>query len=138
MFAVATSETMRSPEDLKILLAEDNVVNQRLMKLILSQLKVTVDVASDGKEAFEMYQQKAYDLIFMDVKMPVMDGMESTKLIREFEQTSGSSHQSLIVALTGSEIDEHKDECFEIGMDGFIEKPIRIEMLQKYISRLTE
>lgn len=129
---------MRSPEDLKILLAEDNPVNQRLMKLILSQLKMKVDVASNGKEAYEMYQQKTYDLIFMDVQMPVLDGVESTKLIREFEQTSGSLHRALIVALTGSEIDEHKDSCFEIGMDDFIEKPIRIEMLHKYISRLIE
>jgi len=131
-------KNMRSPEDLKILLAEDNVVNQRLMKLILSQLKMKVDVASDGKKAFEMYQKKAYDLIFMDVQMPVLDGVESTKLIRKYEQTSGSLHRALIVALTGSEIDEHKDLCFEIGMDGFIEKPIRSEMLQKYISRLIE
>lgn len=129
---------MRSPESLKILLAEDNPVNQRLMKLILSQLKMNVDVASNGKEAFEMYQQKKYDLIFMDVHMPVLDGVESTKLIREFEQTCGSSHRALIVALTGSEIDDHKDSCFKIGMDDFIEKPIRIEMLHKYISILIE
>lgn len=129
---------MRPPESLKILLAEDNPVNQRLMKLILSQLKVKVDVASNGKEAFEMYQQKSYDLILMDVQMPVLNGVESTKLIREFEQTSGSLHRALIVALTGSDVDEHKDLCFEIGMDGFIEKPIRIEMLQKYISKLIE
>jgi len=129
---------MRSPEDLKILLAEDNVVNQRLMKLILSKLKIKVDVAANGKEAFEMYQQKAYDLIFMDVQMPVLDGVESTKMIREFEQTSGSLHRVLIVALTGSELAENKDMCLEIGMDGFIEKPIRIETLHKYISRLVE
>jgi CheY-like chemotaxis protein len=129
---------MRSPEDFKILLAEDNTVNQRLMKLMLSQLKMKVDIASDGKEAFEMYQQKAYDLVFMDVQMPVMDGVESTKLIREFEQASGSSHRATIVALTGSEIDEHKDMCLEIGMDGFIEKPIRIEKLQKFISGFIE
>jgi len=135
---LANSENMRSPEDLKILLAEDNVVNQRLMKLMLSQLKLKVDIASDGKEAFEMYQQKAYDLIFMDIQMPVLDGLESTKLIREFEQASGSLQRALIIALTGSEIDEHKDSCFEIGMDGFIEKPIRIEMLQKYFARLIE
>ena len=129
---------MRSPECLKILLAEDNSVNQRLMALILSQLRMKIDIASDGKEAFEMYQQKAYDLIFMDVQMPVMDGLESTKLIREFEQSSGTLHRALIVALTGSELAENKDLCLEIGMDDFIEKPIRVEMLQKYISKLVE
>jgi len=129
---------MRSPEDLKILLAEDNTVNQRLVTLILSQLGMKIDVASDGKEAFEMYQQKAYDLIFMDVQMPVMDGLESTKLIREFEQASGTLQRVIIVALTGSELAENKNLCLEIGMDDFIEKPIRIEMLHKCISKLIE
>lgn len=97
-----------------------------------------IDIASDGKEAFEMYQRKAYDLIFMDVQMPVMDGLESTKLIREFEQSSGTLHRALIVALTGSELEENKDLCLEIGMDDFIEKPIRVEMIHKYISKLVE
>jgi len=129
---------MRSPEDLKILLAEDNLVNQRLMTLILSQLRIKIDIASDGKEAFEMYQQKAYDLIFMDVQMPVMDGLESTKLIREFEKSSGTLHRALIVALTGSELEENKDLCLEIGMDDFIEKPIRVEMIHRYISKFVE
>jgi len=129
---------MRSSEDLKVLLAEDNAVNQRLMKLIFNQLKLNVDIASNGKKAFEMYQQKAYDLIFMDVQMPVMDGLESTKLIREFEQSSETSHRALIIALTGSELSENKDICSECGMDDFIEKPIRAEKLHKYISRLTE
>jgi CheY-like chemotaxis protein len=129
---------MRSPECLKILLAEDNSVNQRLMTLILSQLRMKIDIASDGKEAFEMYQRKAYDLIFMDVQMPVMDGLESTKLIREFEQSSGTLHRALIVALTGSELEENKDLCLEIGMDDFIEKPIRVEMIHRYISKFVE
>lgn len=129
---------MRSTEDLKVLLAEDNAVNQRLMKLIFNQMKINVDIASNGKKAFEMYRQKKYDLIFMDVQMPVMDGLESTKLIREFEQKSGSIDRALIIALTGSELLENKDLCSDCGMDDFIEKPIRAEMLQKYISRLIE
>ena len=129
---------MRSTEDLKVLLAEDNAVNQRLMKLIFNQMKINVDIASNGKKAFEMHLQKKYDLIFMDVQMPVMDGLESTKLIREFEQTSGTFHRALIIALTGSEFSENKDLCSDCGMDDFIEKPIRVEMLLKYISRLVE
>ena len=129
---------MKYLKDIEILLVDDNKVNQRLMKLTLSQLVVKVDVASDGKEAFEMYQQKSYDLIFMDVQMPVMDGLESAKLIREFEKNSGASQRVLIVALTGSELTENKDACLEAGMDDFIEKPIRVEMMQKYISKLAE
>jgi CheY-like chemotaxis protein len=129
---------MKSAEDLKVLLAEDNAVNQRLMMLIFSQLKVNVDIASDGKKAFEMYQQKAYDLIFMDVQMPVLNGVESTKLIREFERTSGSLNRALIIALSGSELVGNVDLCSEIGWDDFIEKPIRVEILHKHISKLTE
>ena len=129
---------MRSPEDLKVLLAEDNVVNQRMMKLIFSKLKVNVDIADDGKIAFEMYQNKAYDLIFMDVQMPVLDGVESTKLIREYEKTSGSLNKALIIALSGSELSQNMDLCSEIGWDDFIEKPVRVEILHKYISKLIE
>jgi CheY-like chemotaxis protein len=129
---------MKYLNDIEILLVDDNRVNQRLMTLTLLQLAVKVDIASDGKEAFEMYQRKAYDLIFMDVQMPVMDGLESTKLIREFEQSSGTLHRALIVALTGSELEENKDLCLEIGMDDFIEKPIRVEMIHRYISKFVE
>jgi two-component system, sensor histidine kinase and response regulator len=129
---------MKSAEDLKVLLAEDNAVNQRLMMLLFNQLKVNVDIASDGKKAFEMYQQKAYDLIFMDVQMPVLNGVESTKLIREFERTSGSLNRALIIALSGSELLGNVDLCSEIGWDDFIEKPIRVEILHKHISKLTE
>ena len=66
------------------------------------------DVSSDGKEAFEMYQKKAYDLIFMDLQMPVMGGLESTKLIRAFENDSESLKRATIIALTGSELQENR------------------------------
>jgi CheY-like chemotaxis protein len=127
---------MKILKDLKILLVDDNRVNQRIALLIFGQMQLKCDIASDGKEAFEMVQQKEYDLIFMDMQMPVMDGLESTKLIRAFEKDSETLHQSIIVALTGSELAENKDVCLEIGMNDFIEKPIRIESIQKYISIL--
>lgn len=133
-----TQLDMGLPKDFKILLAEDNQINQRLAILIFSQLGLKCDIASDGKEAFEMYQIKGHDLIFMDMNMPVMGGLESTKLIRAFEKDSGTLHRAIIVALTGSEPAENKDKCFEVGMDDFIEKPIRIERLHKYISKLIE
>jgi len=119
-----------------ILLVDDNKVNQRLAILIFKQIGFACDIASEGKEAFEKYQQKRYDLIFMDIQMPVMDGMESTQLIRAFEKDSETLHRVKIVALTGSELSERKDACLEIGMDDFIEKPIRAESLREYISKL--
>lgn len=123
-------------KDLKIMLVDDNKVNQRLAMLIFRQIGFTCDIASDGKEAFEMYQQKAYDLIFMDIQMPVMDGLESTQLIRVFEKESETLHRAIIVALSGSELEENKNVCLEVGMDDFIEKPIRVESLREYISKL--
>jgi CheY-like chemotaxis protein len=134
----STDIDMEILKDLKILLVDDNKVNQRLGILIFSQLGLKCDVASDGKEALEMVQQKEYDLIFMDMQMPVMDGLESTKLIRAFEKDSETLHRALIIALTGSELIENKEACLEVGMDDFIEKPIRAEKLNKFVSRLIQ
>lgn len=125
-------------KDLKILLVDDNKINQRVAKLTFSQVGLKCDIASDGKEAFEMHQIKLYDLIFMDMQMPVMNGLESTILIREFERDSETLHRAIIVALTGSELAENKESCISVGMDDFIEKPIRIEWLLKYVSTVTK
>jgi len=123
-------------KDPKIMLVDDNKVNQRLAMLIFRQIGFSCDIASDGMEAFEMYKQKRYDLIFMDIQMPVMDGLESTQLIRAFEKDSEPLHRAIIVALSGSDLTENKDACLEVGMDDFIEKPIRVESLREYISKL--
>jgi len=128
-------EILKEP---KILLVDDNKVNQRLAILIFHQIGFQCDVASDGKEAFEMVQQKRYDLIFMDLQMPVMDGLESTKLIRAFEADSKTLHRTIIIALSGSELQENKEECLKVGMDDFIEKPIRAEKLNKFVSQLVQ
>lgn len=134
----STKIDMEILKDLKILVVDDNKVNQRLAILVFSQIGLKCDIASDGKEALEMYQQKEYDLIFMDVQMPVMDGLESTKLIRAFEKDSETLHRALIIALTGSELIENKETCFEVGMDDFIEKPIRAENLNTFVSQLVQ
>ena len=125
-------------KDLKILVVDDNEVNQRLAILIFRKMGFKCDVSSDGKEAFEMYQKKAYDLIFMDLQMPVMDGLESTKLIRAFENDSESLKRATIIALTGSELQENRESCIEVGMDDFIEKPMRVETLNKFIHPLVK
>ena len=125
-------------KDLKILVVDDNKVNQRLAILLFRQIGFVCDVASDGKEAFELYQQKNYNLIFMDLQMPVMDGLESTKLIRAYESEAETIHRAKIIALTGSELMENKETCLEAGMDDFIEKPIRAEKLNKFVSQLAQ
>lgn len=121
-------------KDQQILLVDDSRINQRLAKLIFSQMGLKCDIASNGMEAFEMYQVKLYDVIFMDIQMPILNGLESSKLIRKYEKDSGSTHRAVIVALSGSELAENKETCIEFGMDGFIEKPIRVESLQQYLS----
>lgn len=132
----STKIDMEILKDLKILVVDDNKVNQRLAILIFRQMGLVCDTASDGKEAFDFYQQREYDLIFMDLQMPVMDGLESTKLIRAYESNAGTLHRAKIIALTGSELMENKETCLEVGMDDFIEKPIRAERLNKFVSQL--
>lgn len=125
---------MDLPVDLKILLVEDNPINQRVAVLTFNQLRLKCDIASNGKEAFDKYQVIPYDLIFMDLQMPVMDGLQSAKLIRSFEKASKDLHKAVIIALTGNETTENKALCIEAGMDDFMEKPIRIESLRENIS----
>lgn len=128
---------MKQPKDLKILIAEDNKINQRLAVLTFKQMGLLCDIASNGKIAYEMYQQKEYDLILMDMHMPVMNGLESTQMIRAFEKITELTHRTFIVALTGSEIDDMKEACFSAGMDEFLEKPVLTERLLKLISRIS-
>jgi len=121
--------------DLRILLAEDNKINQRLAEVTFSLIGFTFDLASNGKEAFEMYQQKTYDLILMDMEMPILGGIETTRLIRSFELNALLDHRAYIVAVTASETSEKKQECIDSGMDDFMEKPLKREMLLNLISR---
>lgn len=105
------------------LLAEDNVVNQKVAVQILKKLGVLIDVVSNGKEAVEMITQRNYDYVFMDIQMPEIDGLEATQLIRMME----SIEQPYIIAMTANAMQEDRDVCLEVGMNDFIAKPIRLE-----------
>lgn len=126
---------MEFPNHLKILLAEDNKINQRLAALIFKQLGATCDVASDGEEAAHRYAEEPYDLILMDLKMPVMDGLESSRTIREMEKKSGNGHRAVIIALSASEPSDVISTCKESGMDDYMEKPIQGNKLLDIVSR---
>jgi two-component system sensor histidine kinase/response regulator len=127
---------MTLQENFKILVAEDNKINQRLIKLSFAQLGLSFDIASDGSEAFELFRQNKYDLILMDMHMPVMDGIESAKQIRKFEAISGIEKPVYIVALTASGLAENKQDCLEAGMNDFIEKPINNKVLLELIEQI--
>jgi signal transduction histidine kinase len=121
------------PKDVKILYAEDNPVNQRVTQLLLKKMGVKCDIAANGEKAVEMYQEKDYELILMDMQMPVLDGVESAKKIREIELNNKSEKPVFIVAVTANSFSEDKQKCFEAGMNDFISKPFKESELKKII-----
>ena len=110
---------------LRILLAEDNVVNQKLALRLLQQMGYRADLASNGIEAIESVARQTYDLILMDVQMPEMDGLEASRRINE----RWSSDRPRIVAMTANAMQGDRDMCLAAGMDDYITKPIRVERL---------
>jgi two-component system, sensor histidine kinase and response regulator len=112
----------------RILVAEDNPVNQRVASHMLKKLGYRCDIASNGKEAVEMITHLPYDLVLMDCQMPEMDGYSATRSIRQREEESGG-HTS-IIAMTANAMREDRARCLDAGMDGFIPKPIALEELE--------
>jgi signal transduction histidine kinase/DNA-binding response OmpR family regulator/integral membrane sensor domain MASE1 len=118
---------------LRILLVEDNQVNQRLAKRMLEKRGHVVEVAANGREALAALERSSYDLVLMDVQMPEMDGMEATALIRGKEKLSGG-HQR-VVALTAHAMKGDEERCLASGMDGYLTKPIRPEALDELLEK---
>ena len=119
---------------LRILLAEDNIVNQRLISRILQKMGHTVVVANDGGAALVMLSQQEFDLIAMDMQMPVMDGLEATQKIRLTE--SGTARHIPIVAITANAFDDDRRKCFEAGMDGYVVKPVSAKAIGDEVGRV--
>ncbi len=117
----------------KILLAEDVLANQMVASTMLKQHGVEVDVARDGEEALELWQNADYDLIFMDCQMPVMDGFEATRRIRGQEQSQ--ARHTPIIALTANAMAQDRQQCLEVGMDDFIPKPFEREDLVSVLEK---
>ena len=109
-------------EILKVLLVEDSIVNQKVAKILLENNGCKVDVAANGKEGVEMQAQFPYKIVFMDCQMPVMDGFEATKAIRESED--GTDKHQVIVAMTANAIEGDRENCLQHGMDDYISKPV--------------
>jgi CheY-like chemotaxis protein len=115
-----------------ILLAEDNVVNQKVVLSMLGKLGYKVQAVSDGKEVLECLALRSYDLILMDIQMPEMDGYETTRTIRESQVLDS---QIPIIALTANAMKGDDEKCLEVGMDDYLAKPINAKLLQEKISR---
>jgi len=110
-------------KNLQILLAEDNPVNQKVARLNLKLFGLSCDVASNGSEAFEMHKMNNYDLVLMDMQMPVVDGLQATVMIREYEKEQLLGSPTYIVALTANAMAEDKQHCLMAGMNNFLSKP---------------
>ncbi len=121
--------------DLKILLAEDHPVNQRVILLMLKKMNLSATVAANGEEVLRMLREKAFDLILMDVRMPVLDGIETTKIIRSPE--SDIKNKTIpIIALTALAMQEDAEKCLKAGMDRFLTKPIHPDKIVYAIADL--
>jgi signal transduction histidine kinase/CheY-like chemotaxis protein len=117
---------------LRILVAEDNALNQRLLLRLLARMGYRADVAGNGIEAVEAIERQPYDLIFMDMQMPEMDGLEATGTIRS---RAGRTAQPRIIALTANATAEDRERCLAAGMDDYLSKPIRIPELVASLER---
>jgi CheY-like chemotaxis protein len=110
----------------RILVAEDNAVNQKLISCFLEQDGYDVTVAPNGSVAFELWRANSIELALMDGQMPVMNGFEATERIRNLERRTGRSHMP-IIALTAHAMTGDRERCMEAGMDGYLTNPIRRE-----------
>jgi len=124
---------------LRMLLADDNVINQKVAMRLLQQMGYKPDVATNGVEAVTALDRQTYDIVFMDVMMPEMDGLEATKVIRERQKNKNRypTYKSslIIVAMTASAMQGDRERCLAAGMDDYLAKPVRPEDVRKVIER---
>jgi CheY-like chemotaxis protein len=123
-------------KDANILLVEDNAINQKIIILSLKNLVKNVDVANNGKDALDKFGSTKYDLILMDIQMPIINGIIATKKIRELE--SSSNTQTPIIAITANALSGDKETCLAAGMNDYISKPFQVDLLVQKMKNLLE
>ncbi len=134
--AMAAGKVQRTGRKLRVLLAEDNAVNQKVATKLLQQIGHVVTVAENGQQAVDLFHTGQFDVVLMDVQMPDMDGLEATELIRK-EELSKNSHIP-IIGLTAFAMKEDRDNCLNAGMDGCLSKPFRAADLIKLLETWTQ
>ncbi|WP_417590933.1 response regulator [Owenweeksia hongkongensis] len=127
----AFTPTANNSAGSRILMAEDNLVNQKLAKLLFRKLNHNVDIVSNGREAVEAVVSGAYDLVFMDIQMPQLDGVAASQ---EIKKVMGEE-APVIIALTANAMQGDKEKYLEAGMDHYIPKPISMKDLSNYIEQ---
>ena len=129
---------MATRHPLRILLAEDNAVNQKLALRLLSQMGYRADLAANGLEAIQAVERQPYDVVLMDVQMPEMDGLEATRQICARSEASGAGTRGSrprIIAMTANAMQGDRELCLAAGMDDYLSKPIRVDELVAALSR---
>ena len=114
----------------RILVTEDDDVNRLVLRLLLNRMGYEIDEAEDGQKAIDAAKANAYDLIFMDLNMPGIDGIETTRRIRQLDSVG---ENTTIVALTADATPEARERCLQAGMDGFVTKPFKLDELEKVL-----
>jgi CheY-like chemotaxis protein len=120
-----------APQSVRVLVAEDNAVNQLLVRRMFEKLGIRIDLAANGREAVQMATEFEYDIIFMDCSMPELDGYEATAILREQDR----GRRIPIVAVTANAMSEDRARCLEAGMDDHLTKPVRIEDIRSALER---
>ena len=134
--AVITRHTLREKrQKFQILLAEDNLVNQRLVLHLLQKRGHNVTVASDGRSAVALFRKFAFDAVLMDVQMPVMNGFQATAAIRQDEESTGTHVP--VIAMTAHAMDGDRERCLATGMDAYISKPVQVNELITITEKLS-
>ncbi len=118
-----------SEDEIRLLIVEDNVINQRVAKRMVENMGFKADIANNGQEALDMLSERYYDLILLDVQMPVLDGLRTAQKIRIREMNTG--RHIPIIAMTAHAQKEDRDRCLEAGMDDYISKPINMKILEE-------
>lgn len=127
---------MNPSDELSILLVEDNELNQRLMKISLKKNNYKVTIANNGLEGVELFKTQKFDLILMDLMMPVMDGFEATKEIRKIEAHDPARPYTPVIAFTANTLNNDHDKCVREGMDDILEKPFNFEKFSDILINL--
>ncbi|MCK7517784.1 MAG: response regulator [Ignavibacteriales bacterium] len=125
-----------TPADkVRVLLVEDNNVNQMVALRMLQRIGFNADIASNGKEAVDAVETIEYDLVFMDISMPEMDGLTACSVIKS---NTSLKKQPIIIAMTANAMSGDKENYLKVGMDDYISKPVNLEELRKIISKWTD
>jgi CheY-like chemotaxis protein len=119
---------------LSLLLAEDDLISRRLIRILIEKLGHKVNVVDNGEKAFEAFKKNHYDIILMDIQMPVMDGLECTRKIREYEKEKNLSKVT-VIAVTAHAMKGDKEKCLNAGIDDYITKPIEEKVLLNKINK---